>query len=134
MHKLTWNVYRENFNNREIVKYNIFDHPSFSAEVKKIMKETNKEAFAEKLKRELMYYFWSKCEHEVVVTSWPVYVDNEELNRINKEREDDAKKFGREPCRMNITPTIGSKVDIYSQVMLNWDIFVDYVWNNREKK
>lgn len=25
----------------------------------------------EKFKRECMYYFWSKCEYEVVIQSWP---------------------------------------------------------------
>lgn len=47
-----------------------------------------------------MYYFWSKCEWEIILSDFPP-----------------SKKFQEK------------KVDVYEQVMLNWDIFINYVWN-----
>ena len=63
----------------------------------------DKEIFAKELKSSLMYYVWSKSEYEIIISPWC---------------------GGRN--------TKDKKVDIYSQVMLNWDKFVDYVWNFRK--
>ena len=100
---LTWNVYIGNFNSREIEIHNIFDHWSFYADCLKNKKKNGKdrEAFMEQLRRDLMYYYWSKCEWEIILQHWPT-------------RED----FRDE------------KVDVYDQVRLNWHAFTDYVWNN----
>ena len=35
--------------------------------------------------------------------------------------------------KINIEPDIGVKVDIYSRVMNNFEVFVDYVWNNKDE-
>lgn len=51
-----------------------------------------------------MYYFWSKCEWEVLISPWVGGNDDEEI-----------------------------KVDVAWQIMNNWDVFVDYTWNNRKK-
>lgn len=123
---LEWYVYRENINAKSIEKYNVFSHGGFYDCVKKLPRDY--ETFKEQLKREAMYYFWSKCEMEVVVTSWPLYIDAEEYQRITRENEERIEKRG-EPARvLNISPTVGSKIDIYDQLMLNWDAFVDYTY------
>ena len=102
---MMWNVYRENVNRRKIEVFNIFDHGGFSNDVEEYLAETqDKEEFAKKLKSSLMYYFWSKCEHEVVVSGWP---------------------------RGDMKEAI--KIDVHDQVMLNWDVFVEYVWSHREQ-
>lgn len=62
-----------------------------------------KNEFAEAVKRDLLYYFWSKCEYEIVITGWPNVEDNLE------------------------------KVDAYGQVMLNFDIFIDYLWSHKQE-
>ena len=124
--QLEWNVFRHEFNTKEIVKYNVFDHPGFMNDVLKIRKD--KETFADQLRREAQYYFWSKCEHEVVIASWPVYISKDEYTRITKELtsvENRDKAFRV----VNICPTVGSKIDVYEQLMLNWDKFVEYTWN-----
>lgn len=99
---LVWNVYWEDWNGKEIGKYNIFAHTSFADGCKKAAKKfkADKDGFSEAVRRELMYYFWSKCEWEIVLGSWPTGRSEE-------------------------------KVDVYDQVMLNWDHFIDYLWNNR---
>ena len=129
---MVWNVYREDFNHRTIVKYNIFDHRGFAQDVNKLLKEDiTKDEFSNQLKRSLMYWFWCKSEHEVVITSWPVYIDKEELDRINTEYEEYNNKWGHYPYKINVSPDVGKKIDIYSQVMMNWEQFVEYVWSNK---
>lgn len=126
---MKWNVYRSNPNKRKMEIYNIFDHGTFCKYVEKHLKEcTNKEEFAEKLKSELRYYFWCKSEHEIVLTSWTPHIEMKELDRLNTEREKHIKEWGNEPYSLCVRPNLWEKVDIYSQVMNNWEIFVDYVW------
>lgn len=127
---MIWNVYRNNFNTKKIEVFNIFDHISFLESVKKILKQTqNKKEFSENIRKELLYYFWSKYEYEVIITSFPVYINQKELNKINS---DNNSNFNNK-IKINIEPDVGIKVDIYSQVMNNFDIFVDYIWNNKQE-
>lgn len=100
---MEWNVFYHDINKQEIVTFNIFKHDTFNNYVKKHLKEcSDKEEFAEALKRELKYYFWAKSEYEVIISPWV---------------------GGRN--------TKDVKIDICRQVMMNWDIFVDYVWNSK---
>ena len=132
---MVWNVYREDFNRRAIVKYNIFNHRGLAQDVNKLFKEDiSKDEFAEQLKRSLMHCFWCKSEHEVVISSWPAYIDKEELDRINTEYEEYNNKWGHYPYKINVSPNVGKKIDIYSQVMMNWEQFVEYVWSNKNKQ
>jgi hypothetical protein len=129
---MKWNVYIENINSNEIKVFNIFDHCSFREDVEKYFKKyKNKEEFAEHLKRSLTYYFWSKCEWEVVITGWIPHITMEELDRLNSEREKTLKEYNREPYRLYVNPELGIKIDVYNQVMNNWDIFLDYCWNSK---
>ena len=131
---MVWNVYREDFNRGAVVKYNIFDHSGFAQDINKLLKQNiSKDEFAEQLKLSLRYYFWGKTEYEVVITSWPVYIYRSELDRVNTEYQEYNNKWGHYPYDINIVPNVGEKIDIYSQVMLNFDIFVEYVWSNKNK-
>lgn len=110
---LEWNVYIEDFNGRKIKTFNIFDHARFLDDTKKNSRKNihDPEAFKEQLRSDLLYYFWSKCEWEILISPWI--------------RADSTKPL---------------KVDAYEQVMLNWDAFFKYVWDHgaelrrREKK
>lgn len=88
---------------------NIFEHSSFLKDVKMALKTINeKQDFADKVKSDLMYYFWCKSEHEIIISALS-----------------SSKNYNEE-----------IKVDIYEQVMLNWEIFIDYLWeheNGRSK-
>ena len=102
---ITWNVFYHNSNSRSIETFNIFEHGSFRKYVKKAARKVqSKEDFAMQLRREVMYYFWSKCEWEVLISPWVGGNDDEEI-----------------------------KVDVAWQIMNNWDVFVDYTWSNRKK-
>ena len=100
--KMQWNVFRYDINKTEICVWNIIEHYNFAKEVDAHLKKCDtKEAFGKELRLSLMYYFWSKAEYEVIVSDWP-HTDSSEV-----------------------------KVDIYQQVMNNWDIFLDYIWETR---
>lgn len=131
--KLEYYVYYHNFNGRSIEKFNIFDHGRFLEDVKKDLKKyADKEGFSERLRGHLFYYYGSKCEWEVVITSWVPHITISELNRLNEEREKTLKKYNREPYRLYVNPDVGEKQDVYEQVMLNWNLFVDYVWSQKK--
>lgn len=102
---MRWNVFYYDINAQKIRTFNIFDHGGFRKDVEKHLKKcANKDEFAEELKSSLMYFFWCKSEYEIIISPW---------------------------CGGRNTKDI--KVDIYTQVMNNWDVFVDYVWNNKMK-
>lgn len=101
---LKWYVYLENFNSRSIVTYNVFEHFNFYQDVKETIRQIeNKQIFSEKIKRIAKYYFWSKCEYEILITSWIAH------NNFKDE-----------------------KIDVYDQLELNWDRFIDYIWVNKK--
>ena len=126
---MIWNVYYRDINTRQIKIWNIFNHSSFREEVINLKKKKlPKWEFAKRLERKVLYYFGSKYEYEVVVTSFPPYIDKKELDRLNTAYEEYNTKYGRYPLRIDAYPEIGEKIDIYEQVLLNWDAFVNYVW------
>ena len=126
---MKWYVFYEDVNKKDIVKFNIFQHINFKKTVENLLsQDVSKQDFAEELKHKLRYYFWCKSEYEVVITSWPPYISKESLIKANKDYLTDCEKWGREPYRISITPEAAKKVDIYEQIMLNWEVFVNYIW------
>lgn len=104
-----WNVYVEQFNHRKVDTMNIFNHGMFMEECKGLFKIYGKNRendlvpmeFYKRLRKSLAYYFWSKCEYEVAISSI-----------FDTEREKTA-----------------IKVDAFSQVDINYNKFVVYLWN-----
>lgn len=80
-------------NQPEIKKF--FEKHVWSVEYKKCnsLEELIEYSIERRLDRLCMYYFWAKCEYEVIVSSWPP--------REGSER----------------------KIDVYDQLKENWDIF-----------
>lgn len=102
---LEWNVIKYNINDKKLVKFNIFDHSRFYEDVKKLLKQyKNKNEFAEELKKDLMYYFWCKAEHEILISGL----------------------FSKDPNETE-------KIDIYDQITLNYDHFVNYILDNKNE-
>ena len=133
--KLEWNVFSHDFNKKEIETYNIFNHGRFLEDVKKNLKKCEtKEEFAELLRRDLFCYFGSKYEWEIVITSWVPHITVEELDRLNAEREKTLKEYNREPYRLYVNPDVGEKIDVYSQVLMNFQHVVNYLWSHKRSK
>lgn len=132
---LKWNVFYHDVNRQRIAVFNIFDHWKFAEDTQKNLKKIkDKDKFAEELRRDLFYYFGSKCEWEVVITSWVPHITTSELDRLNAEREKALKEYNREPYSLYVNPNVAEKIDVYNQVMNNWDIFLDYVWNSKKRR
>jgi hypothetical protein len=127
---MTYYVYIENFNTKKIEKYNVLNE-GIIKEIKEQTKGfTNKTHFAEVVNNIMRYYFWARSEYEVVLTSWPSYITSEELDRLNEESKKYQKEYGKRALRQPVNLTVEEKIDIYDQVKMNWNIFIDYVWEN----
>ena len=101
---IEWYVYYHDSNAQKIIKWNIFNHATFAEKVNKLLQENlSRDEFADGLKKYLMYYMWSKCEYEIILSSWTG-------------RADDI------------------KIDVYDQIMMNFDRFVDYCWSFKSEK
>ena len=102
---MKWNVFYYNINAHKIETFNIFDHWRFREDLQSDLKKCKtKEVFSERLKSELSYYFWAKSEWELLFSPW-----------VGRDREKDS-----------------VKIDVYTQVMSNFDILLDYVWENKD--
>lgn len=100
---LEWNVYFADINKLKILVFNVFNHQAFYNDLKYELNGINdKLDFERILERNCLYYFGAKCEYEIILTCCP------EWDRFNK-----------------------GKIDIYNQLQLNWNKFVNYVWENR---
>ena len=131
---MEWYVYRYDFNKREIVPFNVFRRADFKEDVEEIdIKNISYKDFKNRLDRLTLYYFWSKCEYEVVITSWPPFITKEEAYKMMNQFEKDSKRYGREALVVNANLEVGEKIDIYKQLHLNWDAFCDYVYNELNK-
>lgn len=131
--KLEWFVFYKEFNSKEIVPLNVFEGSCKFIEGLLYAKKKYKDnylKFAEEVRMSLQYAYWSKCEWETIITSWPPYVDDEEIDRLFKEKQEHLKNNGYF-YRSNVCLEVGYKIDIYTQVMMNWDRFIEYVWNNK---
>ena len=134
--ELYWPVYYEDVNGRKIEVKNVFNlnWPMLAAFycINKCCKDESAfDFFSKMIAREIGYELWARCQYEVVITSWPVYITAEELESLKKE-ETEAKEKGHNFCRTSVDPDIGIKVDVAQQIMMNWDNFIAYLWNNRK--
>lgn len=119
---MEWYVYYEDVNKKKIEKFNIFNHAWFTDDCIKILeKYTGKRKLsedeiskpnpdvlndiAEDIKHSLMYYYWTKCEWEVLLVSWT----SPENKKTYK------------------------KIDVYEQVMMNYPAFIEYVWYHQNE-
>lgn len=101
---LEWNVYYYDINKSRLETFNIFNHRGFKNAIKEIRKKYySMEEFKKAVKSELMYYFWSKAEWEIIISDW----------------------FGKQ---------VEKKIDVYDQVMLNWDRFIEWLYDKADYK
>jgi hypothetical protein len=99
---LRWLVYRHDLNKDAIVTFNIFEHYRFADDVESSLKYCeDRDDFAKLLRKSLSYYFELKSEYETIIVPW-----------------------------IGSKETTSLRIDIYDQVMLNWDVFLDYVWTS----
>lgn len=124
--KLIWNVFCWDVNRKEIKEWNVFTHGRFIHDMANCLRDCrDKDEFKTELRREVMYYFGFKVEYETFITEPFPYVTKEEIKRLA-----DAKKNIK--YREHVDVEYGSKIDVYRQIMMNYDRFIDYLWQNKE--
>ena len=87
----------------------------------------------EVLRRECSYYFWSKCEYEVILTSWPSYMKVEDIDKLKQEVEEHDSKYNWKQLKINVPLEVAEKIDIYDQLRLNWEVFKNYVFEHEKE-
>ena len=133
---LTWNVFKEDWNGKEITTFNVFQHQTYKEEIERLLEAArmglSKGNFEKEVRRYTQYYFWSKSEYEIVLTSWPPYIDaDKELARLIKDKEDTIAK-GWTPKFLDVRMAIANKIDIYEQLQLNWEHYINYLWRMKD--
>lgn len=125
--RLEWYVYKTSHDGKYIEKYNIFDHERFCADIIKTFKKIKKRQFCEDIKKTLMYYFCDKSEYELKVTPWVARIDKAESNKPDDRLERGVANVVEETYGIWISSQVSRKIDIYDQVMLNFNSFIDYI-------
>lgn len=99
--KLQWNVLYHSINKRTVMSLNIFKHSGFVNDICKISENCDsKNYFEEEICKSLQYYYWCKAEWEVLIYPWCGGSDDN-----------------------------GIKIDVFTQIVLNWTQFIEYLWN-----
>lgn len=101
---MEWKVFYHDMNQRIITTYNVFDHYSFRTEVLLWLKKSRTKEEFGEKLRSTLLYYFW------AKAEWEVLIT----------------PFG------GTAKTI--KVDVFTQVMNNWEIFLDYVWSNRKSR
>lgn len=102
---LKWFVFVEDINKKQIKVYNIFEHKDFMEDCNDAWEDYknkyhNFSKFQKDIDNILMYYFWCKCEWEIILSNFPPSDSFHE-----------------------------KKIDVYQQVKINWDKFIDYIFS-----
>lgn len=137
-------VYYHDFNRDKIDTFDIFNHNGFREDIKKALKKyKDKDLFSEILKREFRYYFWSKCEWELIVeitkdnriflSPWCGSRDPEKVKiDVTDNTDFDWKGFAEKHINEQIYDN-EAKIDVFDQLMYVWDDIVSYIWENRKE-
>ena len=135
---LSWLVLYYNPNADKIEYYNILKYREDF--IKKLKKKCDtKEDFSEKMRQEMMYYYWSKCEWEVVLSNvnnriimspW-VGPEDITLDVTNKEDFNWVDFFNKQSEYYVNKDRI--KIDAWDQINYKFDEFIDYCWKFHHK-
>lgn len=141
---MKWNVIIFNVNKQEIEIWNVFNHGRFVEYVKEDLRKCKtKEEFAIELQCELRYCFCSKCEWELVIEidkNNRIYLNPwvgcKEPKNVRVDVTNDSSFNWRYFAEKHIKKQIyknKAKIDVYDQIMMRWEEFLDYIWNNKEE-
>lgn len=133
--ELVWNVVADDWNTG-VGYVNVFNYNwPVRAMIYRAYKEHKDDfdAFSKKVHSALMCEYWSRSEYEFVASSWPTGINEDEVNRLVEEIERDKKDY---PTAINhrVYPRLDNaeKLDVYDQIIMNWDNFINYLWTNKK--
>lgn len=139
----TWLV--TNFDcNAQVIKY--YDVLKYREDfIKKLKKKCEtKEEFAEKMRREMMWMYWSRSEWEMIIevddnnrvwlNPWVGCYESQNVRIDVTDREDfDWRGFAEDNILYKGYRDGKAKIDVWDQLSYRWDEFIDYIWNYRHK-
>ena len=139
---LSWKVKFFDYNANIITDYDVLKHrEDFIRKLKK--KCANKEEFAEALKREIMWAYWSKCEWELIISvtvddrvllkPWIGRKESTELD-VTDDESFDWRGFATYYINKQVFKN-EAKIDVYDQLTYanQFQKLVTYCWTTRLK-
>lgn len=82
--------------------------------------------FSDCLKQVCAYRFAGRAQYEIGFTGKFPFVDAEEVDRLAAKRKENPDHYGFSVNVRNFT-----SVDVYGQLLMNWDAFAHYVFAHR---
>lgn len=99
---MKWNVYYHDINSGEIRAHNVFNHSGFRRDVICVLEKCKDKEDLAKQVRSSLMYYY----------------------------------WSKSEWEVTVGPWAGKgntiKIDVFDQIMLNWDHFVDYLWELRK--
>ena len=137
--ELEWLVYVHGVKCNGFRKMNIFNHFRFEEDTIKNLKEClTKEEFAERISRELFYYFGSKSEYELIITRKdnkitlsPWTGNKEGILDVTDDTDFDRNGLYEKMVHRYRKFEDSIKFDVNDQVQYDFENFVDYCWNSK---
>ena len=99
---MEWYVYWHDSNSRKIIKWNIFEHGTFRKELDEMYKKYDNKEEFAERLDKVAMFYFWSKSHEVLLVN-PWVGDGDSM-----------------------------KIDVYGQLHMNWERFVDYVWSFKE--
>lgn len=131
---MKWNVILRDLETGKFKPYNIFEHEAFRLAIEKLFeRQYAKGRFLKELDQEARYYFWAQIEWEIFITTWPPYIDAEEISRIISEYHINRPPEQALPEHIDVHVAKWYKIDVYSQLRANWERFAEYMWRESQK-
>lgn len=139
---LSWKVKNYAINSNRIWDYDVLEYRE--DQIKKLKKKcADKEEFEEKIRSEMMWQYWSRCEYEVIVEIdddnriWlKPWVGCRNPDEVKIDVTDDENFDWRGFAELHISKQIyknQAKVDVFDQLQYRWDEFITYLWTTRLK-
>ena len=136
----SWMVLLFDVNSSRLVEYDVLKHrENLVKDLKKSC--TDKAEFIDKLFRDFMWQYWSRCEYEMLLytENGRVFVqpldycrNSEELRVDITDRPGfDWAKFAEQSLREEGYSPV--KVDVYDQLRFRFDDLADFCWEYRHK-
>ena len=141
--KLSWLVTYHDCNADKIKYYDVLKHrEDFIKKLKK--KCATKEEFAEKMRRECMWSYWSKAEWEMIIeiddsgrvwlSPWVGCREPDKVRVDVTDRTDfDWHRFAEDHILNKGWRDGTAKIDVWDQLEYRFDEFIDYIWYTRLK-
>lgn len=138
----SWKAYLFNINSNKLVEHDVLKYrENLVKDLKK--KYTNKEEFIDKLFRDFMWQYWSRCEYEmaIYIENERVFVEpwvgckNPKLCRadVTDQSDFDWSKFAELMIQIKGNKDGIAKIDVYDQLRFRFNELADFCWEYKHK-